>query len=80
MNEIKFIQGARSNTKTGEMECIKTNKTTSDRNRKCVFVQEIWNHGPHKNRPQSAEIEQAESSEGKKKKYMNEITLGNERV
>lgn len=43
-------------------------------------VQEIWNHGPHKNRPQSAEIEQAESSEGKKKKYMNEITLSNERV
>lgn len=34
MIEIELIQGARSNTKTGEMECIKTNKTTSDTNRK----------------------------------------------
>lgn len=36
MNEIKLIQGACSNTKTGEMECIKTHKTTSDTNRKRV--------------------------------------------
>ena len=79
MNEIKLIQGACSNAKRGEMECIKTNKTTSDRNRKGLSCRrnEITGHTRTDLRVQKLNKQKAPMV---KQKCKNEIKLSNEGV